>query len=220
MNNTLSLSILIFGGLLLTSSCKSYELRPDAQNVRVRFMVQEYDSLLKSIQNNNQNQNSVFSKCKLLGDAPEAEWDSNPYRNITNSDLENDIKNQAAKKGANVVFCNDSIVCKSGIMYRCENVNAILAAQKEMDEQEAEKLKVTREKEEKELYTKPHHWMTCVAGGYTQIPPSIVKSMLNDNFSPKAFDSESVCADKAFYFTQVGSQFGIQCTCKYVRLNR
>ncbi len=62
--------------------------------------------------------------------------------------------------------------------------------------------------------------MTCKATGYSQVPPSIVQSLLEDNFSPKAFDSDNVCADKAFYFTQVGSQFGIQCKCKFTKLNR
>ena len=220
MNNKLFICILIFGGLLLISSCKSYELRPEAQGVRVWIMAQEYDSLLQSIQSNSQNKNSVFSKCKFLGQAPETEWNTNPYRNISNRDLENDIKNQAARNGANVVFCNNSTVCKSGLMYHCENVDLILVAQKEIDEREAEKLKAAREKEEKELYTKPHHWVTCVASGYTQMPPSIVQSILETNFPPKAFDSENACADNASYLTQVGSQFGIKCKCKYVKLSR
>jgi hypothetical protein len=99
-------------------------------------------------------------------------------------------------------------------------LNGVVAAQKEIDEREAQEIKTLREKEEKELYAKPHYWMTCTATGYSQMPPSIVQSMLEKNFSPKAFDSESVCADNASYLTQVGSQPGIQCKCKYMKLNR
>lgn len=146
MYNKLLIRILIFGCSLLISSCKSYELKPEAQGVRVWIMAQEYDSLLQSIQSNSQNKNSVFSKCKFLGQAPETEWNTNPYRNISNRDLENDIKNQAARNGANVVFCNNSTVCKSGLMYHCENIEAILVAQKDIDERETLKLRAAQEK--------------------------------------------------------------------------
>ncbi len=217
MNNKLFICILIFGGSLLISSCKSYELRPEAQNI---LFSRGYSSLLMSIKNNSKNQNSVFSNCKNLGYVSTEKDDFWRSRATTQSERENDLKNQAAIKGANVLFCDSSKDCYSGEIYHCENLNSVIAAQREIDEREAQELKATREKEEKELYSKPHHWVTCIATGYSQMPPSIVQSMLEKNFPPKAFDSENVCADNASYLTQVGSQFGIQCKCKYLKMNR
>lgn len=82
------------------------------------------------------------------------------------------------------------------------------------------KEQLEKEKEEIELYSKPRHWMTCISGGYSEVPPSIVQSMLESSFKPKAFDSENECADYVWRINQAGNHFGIQCKCKYVKLNR
>jgi hypothetical protein len=220
--------IIVLSCSLYVVTCKSYQVRPEAQAIQ---FLRGYYSLLKSIEDNSLNQSSVFSKCKFLGNLSTEQDDFWRFRATTERERENDLKNQAALKGANVFFCNNTEDCYTGKMYRCENFKAVIAAQKEIDEQkeqelkvakekEQEELKAAREKEEEELYSKPHHWVTCVATGYSQMPPSMVQSMLEKNFSPKAFDSEKECTDKAWYFSQVGSNFGIQCKCKYLKLNR
>ncbi|MCG6170083.1 hypothetical protein [Leptospira sanjuanensis] len=206
--------------------CKSYELRPEARNVqifmRVGDKVKSYDSFLKSLQENVQNPSSVYSKCTYLGDAPEAEY--SPSQSPTTEDLLNDVKNQSFAKGANLVFCNNAYSCNAGKkfpgqMYYCENLNAVLTAQSADDKQAELNEKIAKEKEEKELYTKPHYWSICVATGNSNLPPSFVQGSLKQ-FPPKAFDTENQCADKAWYLSNVGSQFGIQCSCKYMKMDR
>lgn len=192
-------------------------------------------ALLASIRDENkQKRSSVFSKCKYLGEVV------SDAKILTFPDL----RNQAGEIGANLFFSDGENEHK-GIAYRCDDLNGILAAQKEIDlkkarEQEVQTAKEAREREEidareakqrkqeelaakekrgKELYSKPHHWLYCGATGYSNMPPSVTQEMLKQ-FKLEVFDENGKCEDTAFLKNQMGQQMGIGCTCKFQKVDR
>lgn len=215
-------------GILLSSAllflyCKSYDLNPKGRSVQI-FPAKS--SLYKSINNPNQERNSIFSKCVSLDRVYS-------IGGATDGERENDIRNQAAEMGANLIFelKNDS---SEGVMYRCDDLDAIIATQreidlkkkKEQDEIEARE-KAIRDKEEsaekarkeKELYSKAHHWLFCAPTGYSNLPPSITQEMLSQ-FKLEAFDSKDECDNTAFFKNRLAMQMGIGCICKYITISR
>lgn len=210
-------STILFFCLILLMSCKSYELRPEARSVELL----PRDSLFASIVENKQNSNSPFSKCRSLGDASS---------DATDEDLaENDVKNQAAAKGANVAFGY-----RDFLLYNCESLGTLITAQKEIDEKRINQARiqqeihdrearVAQEKREKELYSKPHYWLYCGKRPRSQVLPSITSAALRD-FKPKAFEKKDSgkCDDEAHIKNMVAANFGIACICtdKEIKLNR
>ena len=79
--------------------------------------------------------------------------------------------------------------------------------------------KAAEEKRERELYSKPHHWLICESTGYSQVPPSLTQAMLK-KFKLEAFDDGGKCADTAWYKNQMANQMGILCSCVYMKLDR
>jgi len=79
--------------------------------------------------------------------------------------------------------------------------------------------KAAEEKREKELYSKSHYWLICEAKRYSELPPSYTKAFLK-KFPLEAFDDKGKCADAAWYKNQMANQMGIECSCRFLRLNR
>ncbi|EPG64663.1 hypothetical protein [Leptospira wolffii] len=72
---------------------------------------------------------------------------------------------------------------------------------------------------EKELYTKPHHWLYCGPTENSNVPPSVTQEALKQ-FKLEAFDESIKCADTAWLKNRIAGQMGIGCICKYIQIDR
>lgn len=204
----------------LMISCKSYDLKPNAKSVN---LFPNNTSLLRSIQAARTNSQSNFARCKFLGEVASKGADS-PEK------TENDIKNQASDAGANTVFGQIYSDVYDGEMYFCDGLENLIAEQKQIDVKEAQEREIqaaaaekealaAKEKREKELYTKPHHWLYCAVAGRSNMPPSVAQGMLK-RFKLESYDSSAKCEDAAFFKNQLAMQMGIGCICQFIKISR
>jgi hypothetical protein len=204
----------------LVISCKSYDLKPNAQSV---ILIPNNTSLLQSIKAARTNSQSNFARCKFLGEVAFKGADS-PEK------TENDIKNQASDAGANTVFGQAYSDVYGGEMYACDGLDNIMLEQKQIDVKEEQQREIhvaaaekealeAIEKMEKELYSKPHHWLYCGVAGRSNMPPSVVLGMLK-KFKLESYDSSAQCEDVVFFKNQISMQMGIGCICQFIEISR
>jgi len=127
-----------------------------------------------------------------------------------------------------VIEINDATITDFKYVFADKNrIDALKTAANERDKEEAKAKGLgypsveayNKAIREKELYSKPHHWLICEATGYSQVPPSVTQAMLK-KFKLEAFDEQSKCADTAWYKNQMANQMGIMCGCVYLKLDR
>jgi len=218
--------ILILPVALLLIACKSYDLKPVGENVKI---IEMPSSLLDSIGREKDKPDSPFSKCKFLGKIK-----SDGGSQLTNKEYgtaneptyfnaRNDIANQSGILGANVAFIRGSYSDLIGSAYQCESLETLLTLQKTWDEQEKKRQEIEKEKKLAELYSKPHYWLICGKSPHSRVLPSMTSAALRD-FKPKAFEKQdsAKCGDEAAIKNMLATNFGIACICtdKEVKLDR
>lgn len=194
-------------------SCFRYELKPGASSVE---LVSLDGTFLRLIEQNKHNENSGFSKCRSLGTV-----ESDPItvfgdedRNAQWQKIENDVRNKAFEKGANVVGFGG---VSRNALFHCENLSALLAIQKEIDDKAVKEKDAAKEKWDRELFTKPHYWVLCGSNGSSNTLPSVREATVQ-GLKPEAFATESECADRAWITNEVAKNFDVRCTCKFVKM--
>lgn len=216
--------ISIISIMMLLTACKSYDLKPVGEPVKV--LTGSY-SLEASIKQNSGNSNSPFSKCISRGEVESSGGADRLIKSTADEisiNARNDIANQAGLLGANTVFLrasgNDNFV---GYAYQCESIERLVALQTAMDEEEKRKIEVEKERKKAELFSKPHYWLICGKSPYSQVLPSITSGALRE-FKPKAFEAKDLtrCGNEAEVKNMIAANFGIACICtdKQVKLSR
>lgn len=208
----------------LLTACKSYDLKPVGEQVKV---LKGSNSLEASIKQNSGNSNSPFSKCVFRAEVESSGGADRLVKGTADEvsiNAQNDIANQAGLLGANTVFFrksgNNNFI---GYAYQCESIEKLLALQNTIDEEEKRKIEVERERKKAELFSKPHYWLICGKSPYSQVLPSITNGTLRE-FKPKAFEAKDLnrCGNEAEVKNMIAANFGIACICtdKQVKLNR
>lgn len=84
-----------------------------------------------------------------------------------------------------------------------------------------QKIKIEKEeaKREKELYSRPHHWLYCSTTGYSNVHPSVTREFLK-SFKLTAYEDSKQCEDAAWGKNQIAMQMGIGCVCKYMSIDK